>query len=213
MRTWKEIVAANPDHSENYAQRWKNFVAEGKDINGEARFIDALALRNARILDAGCGTGRVGGELAERGHVVTGVDIDDTLISHAQADYPGCTWKVGDLAVGELPEGPYDVIFSAGNVMTFLAPAGRLPALQAFARELADGGRLVIGFGTDRGYHYRQFLSDCQEAGLQESLLLSTWDMKPFTAKSGFIVAILERAKPDTVVDGSVPGSNFKLIG
>lgn len=194
MRTWKEIVAANPDHSENYAQRWKNFVAEGKDINGEARFIDAMAARGARILDAGCGTGRVGGELARLGHQVTGVDIDPTLIGHAQADFPSCNWHVGDLSGGEIPAGPYDIIVSPGNVITFLSVDGRLPALRALAGQLADGGRLVIGFGTDRGYHHRQFLEDCATVGLKESLLLSTWDLKPFTPKSGFLVAVLERA-------------------
>ncbi|QTH58859.1 class I SAM-dependent methyltransferase [Corynebacterium hindlerae] len=194
MRTWNEIVAANPEHSENYARRWKNFQAEGKDIDGEARFLDALAPRGARILDAGCGTGRVGGVLAQRGHTVVGVDIDPVLIGYAQQDFPQQQWQVGDLALGEVPAGPFDIIFSAGNVMSFLAPAGRLPALQALAGQLAEDGRLVIGFGTDRGYHYRQFLQDCAEAGLTESLLLSTWDMKPFLPSSGFIVAVLERA-------------------
>lgn len=194
MRTWNEIVAANPEHSENYALRWKNFVAEGKDIHGEARFIDAMAPRGARILDAGCGTGRVGGELARRGHLVTGVDIDPTLIGHATTDFPDCTWIIGDLAAGEVPAGPYDIIVSPGNVLTFLAPSGRVPALTALAAQLADAGRLVIGFGTDRGYHYRQFLEDCATAGLRESLLLSTWDLQPFTPGSGFIVAVLERA-------------------
>lgn len=194
MRTWKEIVAANPEHSENYAQRWKSFVAEGKDINGEARFVDAMAPRGARILDAGCGTGRVGGELARLGHRVTGVDIDPTLIGHAESQFADCTWIVGDLAAGEVPEGPYDVIVSPGNVITFLAPTGRVPALRAMAGQLADGGRLVIGFGTDRGYHYRQFLEDCASVGLQESLLLSTWDLKPFSPQSGFLIAVLERA-------------------
>ncbi|MEJ5927321.1 class I SAM-dependent methyltransferase [Corynebacterium sp. H128] len=193
MSTWKQIVAANPDHSENYARRWKNFAAEGRDINGEARFIDALAPRNARILDAGCGTGRVGGELARRGHDVVGVDIDETLIGYARADFPDCQWHVGDLAQGEVPEGPFDVIVSAGNVMTFLAVSERQAALAALGKQLSAEGRLVIGFGTNRGYHYRQFLTDCAAAGLKENLLLGTWDIQPFTPQSDFIVAILNR--------------------
>lgn len=194
MPTWKEIIAANPQHSENYAQRWKDFVAEGRDIDGEARFLDALSPRGARILDAGCGTGRVGGVLAARGHQVTGVDIDPTLIAHARADFPDATWHVGDLALGEIPAGPYDVIFTAGNVITFLAAHERIPALAALANELSAQGRLVMGFGTTRGYHFRQFLDDAQEAGLAEELLLATWDIRPFTPGSDFIVAVLHRA-------------------
>ena len=97
-RTWSEIVAADPGHSRRYAERWANFAAQGRDIDGEARLIDAMAPRGGRILDAGCGQGRLGGYLAGRGHRVVGVDIDPYLISVARDVQPGGTWKVGDLA-------------------------------------------------------------------------------------------------------------------
>lgn len=74
MPTWNDIVAANPDHSHRYAKRWDIFVAQGRDIDGEARLIDALAQRGSRMLDAGAGTGRVGAYLLKKGHSVTGVD-------------------------------------------------------------------------------------------------------------------------------------------
>lgn len=194
MPTWKEIVAANPDHSHNYAQRWKNFVAEGTDINGEARFLDALMPRNSRILDAGCGTGRVGGELARRGHQVSGVDVDEHLLSVAGVDFPEATWVLGDLATGDVPQGPFDLVFTAGNVLTFLNPDERPKALVALANVLADDGRMVMGFGTRRGYHFRQFLDDAKAAGLQEELLLSAWDIRPFSPQSDFLVALLAKA-------------------
>ena len=67
-QTWKKIVDADPGHSQRYAKRWDDMVAEGVDIDGEARLIDAMAPRGARILDAGCGQGRTGAYLHERGH-------------------------------------------------------------------------------------------------------------------------------------------------
>lgn len=192
MPTWNEILARNPQHSENYAQRWRNFVAEGRDIDGEARLIDALAPRHARILDAGCGTGRVGGYLAARGHDVVGVDLDPILIGYARQDYPDCRWEVGDLCKGEIPGGEYDVIVSAGNVMGFLPEQGRIPALTAHAAHLAPDGRAVIGFSAGRGWSFEQFLADAKSAGFRPSLLLSSWELHPFTANSEFLVAILE---------------------
>lgn len=89
--------STKPQHSHNYAKRWENLEAEGNDINGEARLIDALVQRGSKILDAGCGQGRVGGYLSARGHIVTGIDIDDYLISEAEKKFPGATWHVGDL--------------------------------------------------------------------------------------------------------------------
>ena len=70
---WMQKVAANPGHSQWYIDRFRSMAQAGKDLDGEARFIDAMAPRGARILDAGCGPGRVGGYLAAAGHDVVGV--------------------------------------------------------------------------------------------------------------------------------------------
>ncbi|MFJ9743832.1 CheR family methyltransferase, partial [Streptomyces sp. NPDC101166] len=108
------------------------------------------------------------------------------------------TWLVGDLAELDLPSrgvpADFDAIVCAGNVMAFLAPSTRRAVLSAFARHLAPTGRAVIGFGADRGYDFTQFLSDAQTSGLTPDLLLSTWDLRPFTADADFLVAVFSRA-------------------
>jgi len=55
MSTWRELTDRNPSHSHDYARRWQTMLDRGEDIDGEARLIDALVPRGARILDAGCG--------------------------------------------------------------------------------------------------------------------------------------------------------------
>ena len=97
-QTWKQIVEADPEHSRRYARRWDDMVAEGVDIDGEARLIDAMVPRGARILDVGCGQGRTGAYLHSRGHRVTGVDLDPLLIERARELCPGASWEVADLA-------------------------------------------------------------------------------------------------------------------
>jgi hypothetical protein len=49
----------------------------------------------------------------------------------------------------------------------------------------------VIGFGAGRDYVFADFFDDVAEAGLSPELLLSTWDIRPFTEDSDFLVAIL----------------------
>ncbi|WP_385898976.1 class I SAM-dependent methyltransferase [Tessaracoccus sp. O5.2] len=195
---WARIIAADPDHSQRYIERFKMMEAAGHDLAGEVRTVDAMVSRGARILDAGCGPGRVGGRLHALGHDVVGVDVDPALIEAAGIDHPGPVWVVGDLAELDLPAqgvaADFDVIVSAGNVMGFLAPSTRVEVLRRFARHLAADGRAIIGFGAGRGYEFADFFADLDAAGLSLDVALSTWDLRPFTASSDFLVAICSRS-------------------
>jgi len=191
---WMQKVDADPGHSHWYVNRFRSLARAGEDVVGEARLVDAMAPRRARILDAGCGAGRLGGHLASAGHHVVGVDVDPVLIEAAEQDHPGPQWLVGDLAELDLAARgivePFDVIVSAGNVMTFLAPSTRVRVLTRLRAHLADGGRAVIGFGAGRDYEFGEFFDDASEAGFTPDVLLSTWDLRPFTDHSDFLVAV-----------------------
>lgn len=195
---WLRMIEQNPGHSAWYIERFRAMAAEGADLHGEARMIDAMVPRGARILDAGCGPGRVGGRLAELGHHVVGVDLDPALIAAADADHPGVTWLTGDLSELDLDAAglgtDFDAIVCAGNVMTFADPATRRTILARMAAHLADGGRLVVGFGAGRGYPFDEFFDDAAAAGLQVELRLATWDLRPLTPTSDFLVAVLAAA-------------------
>ncbi|PIE25885.1 MAG: SAM-dependent methyltransferase [Micrococcales bacterium] len=168
---------------------------QGHDLHGEARLVDAMAGRNAHILDAGCGPGRVGGQLHRLGHRVVGVDLDRALIDAAQADHPGPTWLVADLAELDLTEHgidqPFEVIVVAGNVMTFLAPTTRRPVLQRLRAHLSADGRVAVGFGAGRGYEFDQFFADLEATGLRTDARYSTWDLRPFGNGSDYLVTVL----------------------
>ena len=195
---WAQMIARDPGHSQRYVERFRELAVAGKDIDGEARLVDAMAPRHARILDAGCGPGRVGGALARLGHDVVGVDADPVLIAAAEADHPGPTWLLADLAELDLPargiaEG-FDVIVSAGNVMPFLAPGTRAEVLRRLGLHLRDRGRIVVGFGAGRDYAFGEFHADVAEAGLVVDLELATWELHPLRDDADFLVAVLRPA-------------------
>lgn len=203
---WVDITDANPDHSAWYIKRFEDMVAEGKDLGGESRLVDAMAARGSRILDAGCGPGRVGMMLADLGHEVVGVDVDPILIADAVKNKPGPTWLAMDLAELDLPAmeiyEPFDIIVSAGNVMPFLAPSTRRDVLRRLGEHLTVDGRIVIGFGGGRDYAFDDFFDDADAAGLVMQLCMSSWDMQAFTPESEFLVAVF--GGPDEADSSSV---------
>ena len=195
---WVRMTQEDPGHSAAYVQRFRDMAAAGRDLGGEARLVDALLPRGARVLDAGCGPGRVGAFLFDAGHDVVGVDVDPVLIAAAEEDHPGPRWLVGDLAELDLsargiPAG-FDGIVCAGNVMTFLAAGTRVEVLRRLRDHVAPTGRAAVGFGAGRGYPFEEFLDDAGRAGWAPDLLLSTWDLRPFTPDADFLVAVLRPA-------------------
>ena len=192
---WLAKIEETPDHSDNYIKRFRNMAADGVDLHGEARFVDAMVHRGARILDAGCGPGRLAGRLAELGHDVVGVDLDPVLIAAARTDHPGPTWLVADLSELDLAangiEPAFDVVAAAGNVFGFLDPATRRQVLRRLGKVLSDDGRIVTGFGSGGHYPFDEFFADVEAVGFITELRLSTWDLRPFTADSEFLVAVL----------------------
>jgi SAM-dependent methyltransferase len=196
--TWMRMTQEDPGHSAAYVQRFRDLAAQGMDLMGEARLVDTMLGRGSRVLDAGCGPGRVGAFLHAVGHDVVGADVDPHLIAAAEEDHPGPRWLVGDLAELDLPAAgmpePFDAIVCAGNVMTFLAPSTRGAVLGRLRAHLRPDGRAVIGFGAGRGYGFDDFLADAAEARWAPDLLLSTWDLRPFTPDADFLVAVLRPA-------------------
>ena len=92
---WIQKLQESPGHSEWYVERFRRMAAEGADLHGEARLVDALVGRHARVLDAGCGPGRVGGHLAELGHESGGMLAMDMMEVDPVLDHQNQTARLG----------------------------------------------------------------------------------------------------------------------
>lgn len=185
------------DHSIQYVATFRGYADEGRDISGEARLLDALVPPGSRVLDAGCGTGRVGAELHRRGHVVVGVDADPVLVTAAREDHVGPSWHVADLTELDLAaEGhtePFHGAVLAGNVMVFVAPGTERAVLERLAAHLVDDGVAVLGFATGRGYEPADLERDAVEAGFTPEHRFATWDLRPWHDDADWLVAVLRR--------------------
>jgi SAM-dependent methyltransferase len=108
-------------------------------------FVSAVDRVNARVLDLGCGTGRLSLGLAAAGHRVTGVDPARASLDAARAKTgaDGVTWVEGTSA--DLPAGAFDVALMTSHVAQFFADEeGWRATLADLHRALVPGGRLVF---------------------------------------------------------------------
>src|SRR3954471_16523979 len=96
MSRWDQLTGGRS--GEDNAAGLAAVAGSGKDLHGEARFCAALVPAGSRVLDAGCGTGRVMIRLAELGYDCVGVDLDPSMLAVARKAAPGLPWIRADLA-------------------------------------------------------------------------------------------------------------------
>ncbi len=106
--------------------------------------IDLLNPRpGERILDAGCGTGELTQQIAERGVSVMGLDAAGPMIAKATEQFPSLPFQVADITTVDLPE-RFDAIFS-NAVLHWVTDYEA--AIRQLKKHLKPGGRLVVEFG------------------------------------------------------------------
>lgn len=217
---WADI--AGDDAGERYAERFARLAESGADTHGEARLCAELLPPGARVLDAGCGTGRVAIRLAELGYDCVGVDLDASMLDVARRAAPQLPWILADLSdlgdLGDLDDlgdlgdlgdredhavrkgGSFDMVVAAGNVVPLLAPGTEARAVAGLAALLRPGGLLVSGFGLDAAHlplaSATVTLADyddwCRASGLTPLRRLATWDGMPYEG-GGYAVSVHTR--------------------
>jgi SAM-dependent methyltransferase len=166
----------------------------GTDFHGEATFV--MRLRPAtsfRLLDAGCGTGRVGIELARRRADVVGVDLDPDMLAVARSNAPTLDWRLGDLTTIRLGQ-TFDIVLLAGNVLVVVAAGTEAAIVANMAQHLVPGGLLIAGFRTDREY-FTMADYDAATAAVGLSLIerWATWECASWTVHAPFAVSVHQR--------------------
>ncbi|MBE9373615.1 class I SAM-dependent methyltransferase [Saccharopolyspora sp. HNM0983] len=109
------------------------------------------------VADIGCGTGRISAHLAGLGLPVFGIDLAPRMVALARRAHPELRFEVGtmtDLALDDAGLAGIVAWYSTIHV-----PDEQLPrAFAEFARTLAPGGYLQLGFQAGEGVvHYESF--------------------------------------------------------
>lgn len=130
-------------------------LAFADDTRGEADFISASCERFAvgpvrRMLEPGCGGGRLVVELARRGYHVLGFDNNDKMLAHLQQRIQrgklSAEAYAGDMTKFRVPR-QVDAIYNTFNTFRHLTTdEAALGHLRSAAAALRKGGIYVLGF-------------------------------------------------------------------
>jgi SAM-dependent methyltransferase len=103
-------------------------------------FLELLPEPGRATLDLGCGEGRAGPALRDRGHVVTGIDSSPTLAALAAERGAYAEVVVGDAAALPFADGAFDLVAAFMTLQDMDDAAG---AVREAARVLSPDGCLV----------------------------------------------------------------------
>ena len=182
-----------------YEARFARRAGSGLDVHGEADLCTTLVEPGARVLDAGCGTGRVSLRLNRLGYRCVGVDRDDSMMARARAGSDEVRWVLADLTDASVLRGlgRFDLVVAAGNVLALLAAGSEPAVIAGLAGALAPGAPFVAGFGLDAAhlpldrapFGLGDYDRWCGEAGLTLAARWATWSRMPYDG-GGYAVSI-----------------------
>lgn len=107
-----------------------------------ARYREAIS---ARVLDVGCGAGRMLGYLLMLGSDVHGVDLSSRMVEHCLSRFPQADVRVGDLAdLAATVTGPFDAVLMPDNLIDVFNDVQRRAVLGDLRGLLAPDGLLIF---------------------------------------------------------------------
>jgi SAM-dependent methyltransferase len=117
---------------------------------GDRDFYRRACAGGARVLELGSGAGRMAIELANRGHHVTGIDIEPELLAIARAEAAGSDgeprlrWLEGDMRSLSLAERFDRVVVPYNTLCCLLSNADLRRCMLAARDQLEPSGKLVF---------------------------------------------------------------------
>lgn len=121
--------------SQTLAEEENGFLSENK------RALMMEWIGGERVLEVGCGTGKLAADILKSGRGTWAIDISNTAIGISKRDSPrGIRFILGDINKSSLPKDYFDTIVSM-EVLEHIR--NDISALESMRRLLKSGGKLV----------------------------------------------------------------------
>lgn len=144
------------------AKKYSEFYSSDLDSEFVSSFINVLP-EKAKILDLGCGTGRLLGVFQKKGFSITGLDLSEKMLEIAKKNFPQIKFVKSDMRKTRFKNNSFDALIVAYSVIHI--PKKEIPAtIKEFARILKPKGKLMLVIQKGRK---EKFLKEPLDENLQ----------------------------------------------
>lgn len=127
----------------SYSQTAHEFsLSREKEIWPKLKEMANLVENNKKVLDLGCGSGRLLKAFKGKKIDYLACDQEEKLINIAQKNWPNHKFIVSNL--DEIPSGPFDYIFLIAVIHHIPSRKKRLEVLESLRKKLNDEGKIII---------------------------------------------------------------------
>ena len=150
LRTWETVPQ----------RELPTFASETK-TRADVHVVTSMIGKDDRVLDLGCGWGRITLELARLGYSVTGIDLSAHLVECARRSaYEqnlSCRFEVGSMLSLPYDCGVFERVICLWGVFNHLLTVDdQLSAFREMYRVLTLGGNAFLEMGNGESVHYRR---------------------------------------------------------
>jgi 2-polyprenyl-3-methyl-5-hydroxy-6-metoxy-1,4-benzoquinol methylase len=134
-RNYDEIADKyNETRKKRLEPLWSEIVRYAKD-----------AKSGSKVLDVGCGNGRLIEAFGEIKINYLGIDINEKLLEYARTQKPGFDFRTGNiLELGQIPETDFDYVFSIAVLHHLPGHDLRIQALKQLKNKVKPDGRIIL---------------------------------------------------------------------
>jgi SAM-dependent methyltransferase len=176
-------------------------------------FAELLPAAGARTLDIGCGEGRLGRWLAQRGHRVWGIDSSVTLAAHAREAGGYEQVVCGDAATLPWPDDHFDLAIAFMSLQDLAVVE---PVIAEVARTLQPGGTFCMAVvhplnpscDLDRYFTPTRYEEAIERDGLPMTFVGVDRPLEAYTrplAVHGFVIEELREPRPSAPALAQAP--------
>lgn len=156
-----KIAITNLQKFYNENIKFEEYEINQKMNAKEIALLQNIIGKNEKILELGCGTGRLFSEMQKAGYDISGIDFTPRHIELIREQIPNAEVSVADWHDTKMPDKSYDTVYSLGrNILHDYSFLDQVQTFREANRILKQGGKFIFDIPTREKGGYKEMVEE-----------------------------------------------------